>query len=105
MLPLHASAEEGMASLQAYTWHSLGTTAGAAAAVLMIVQLIKAPLDRVWKLPTRLVAYMVAFILLLAAQHFTGGLSMESVMLAAVNAAMVALSAYGAYEVTFAMKK
>lgn len=105
LLPLYARAQENMQPMQAYTWQSLGTMAGAAAAVLMIVQLIKAPLDRIWKLPTRLVVYAVSFMLLIAAQHFSGGLNAENVLLAAVNAAMVALSAYGAYEVTFAKMK
>jgi len=94
---------EGMAeTVQAYDWTSLGTVAGATAATLMIVQLIKAPLDHVWKLPTRLVVYLIALALMMTAQAFGGGLTWESGLLAAVNAAMVALGAYGAYEVTFA---
>ena len=36
-------------------------------------------------------------------QYFAGGgLTVESTLLSAVNAVMVALSAYGAYEMTFA---
>ena len=94
----------GVDMTQAYDWSSLGTIAGATAATLMIVQLIKAPLDRLWKLPTRLIVYLIAFALMLMAQHFAGGLTWESALLAAVNAVMVALSAYGAYELTFASK-
>lgn len=104
LLPLSAGAQEITEELQAYTWQSLGTMAGASAAVLMIVQLIKAPLDRLWKLPTRLVVYALSLLLLLAAQHFSGGLSAQSALLCAVNAVMVSLSAYGAYEITFAKK-
>ena len=85
----------------AYDWASLGTIAGATAATLMIVQLIKAPLDKVLKIPTRLVVYAIALIIMLLAQIFGGGLTAESAVLAAINAVMVALSAYGAYEVTF----
>lgn len=103
-LPTCALAEEAGA-LQAHSWESLGTMAGATAATLMIVQLIKAPLDRIWKLPTRLVVYLVALTLLLAAQGFTAGLDAQGIALSAVNAAMVALSAYGSYEVTFAKKE
>ena len=66
---LMALTESAMAetaeAMQAYSWESLGTMAGATAATLMIVQLIKAPLDRVWKIPTRLVVYLVALMLLL----------------------------------------
>ena len=98
-----ALAEEAGA-MQSYTWEALGTMAGATAATLMIVQLIKAPLDRIWKIPTRLAVYFVALALLLAAQGFGGGLTVETAALAAVNAAMVSLSAYGSYEVAFAGK-
>jgi len=104
LLPANALAEEA-GGIQAHSWESLGTMAGATAATLMIVQLIKAPLDRIWKIPTRLVVYLVALAILLAAQAFTQGLDAQGLALAAVNAAMVALSAYGSYEVTFAKKE
>ena len=103
MLPAAAQAEEA-GGMQAHSWESLGTMAGATAATLMIVQLIKAPLDRIWKIPTRLAAYLVALMLLLAARGFTVGLDAEGIALSAVNAVMVALSAYGSYEVTFAQQ-
>ncbi|MBQ2955017.1 MAG: hypothetical protein IJE08_01000 [Clostridia bacterium] len=99
-----AALAEEAGAVQAYTWETLGTMAGATAATLMIVQLIKAPLDRVWKLPTRMVVYFVALILLLAAQGFSGGLTVQTAALSAVNAVMVALSAYGSYEVAFGGK-
>lgn len=101
LIALPALAEGAADTAQAYDWASLGTVAGATAAVLMIVQLIKAPLDKVWKIPTRLLVYVIAFALMLLAQYFAGGLTVESALLAAVNAVMVALSAYGAYELTF----
>ena len=103
-LPASALAEEA-GEMQAHSWESLGTMAGATAATLMIVQLIKAPLDRIWKIPTRLVVYLVALTLLLMAQGFTAGLTVQGATLAAVNAVMVALAAYGSYEVTFAKKE
>jgi hypothetical protein len=102
MLVLPARAESAAGgNMQAYDWSGLGTIAGATAATLMIVQLIKAPLDKVLKIPTRLVVYAIALIIMLLAQIFGGGLTAESAVLAAINAVMVALSAYGAYEVTF----
>ncbi len=104
MLPVYALAQES-AQVQAYTWQSLGTMAGATAAVLMIVQYLKAPLDKVWKIPTRLLVYAVSFVVMLLSQYFSGGLNAENVLLAAVNAVMVALSAYGTYELTFAKKE
>lgn len=85
-----------------YTWDLLATTAGATAATLLIVQVLKLPLDRVWKVPTRAVVVVIAFILMLAAQAATRGLTWPDVPLVLVNACMVALAAMGAYEVSFA---
>ena len=99
-----ALAEEAGA-VRAYTWEALGSMAGATAATLMIVQLMKAPLDKIWHIPTRLLVYCVALGLMLLAQYFSGGLNVENGLLAAVNAAMASLSAYGSYEVLFAERK
>ena len=87
-----------------YTWAYLGTNAGAMAATLMIVQLIKAPLDKVWKIPTRLVVYVVALVIMILSSAFTTGLAWEGVILTALNAAVVALAAIGAYESMFKME-
>lgn len=104
-LPPEDAAAEGAASvaeIQPYTWTQLATVAGAAAATLLIVQFLKLPLDRVWKIPTRIVVYLVALLILLAAQYFTGGISWSSAALTVVNAFVAALTAMGAYEMTFA---
>lgn len=102
ILPVAALAEEAAGgAVEPYTWAYLGTLAGATAATLLIVQFTKAPLDRVWKIPTRLLVYVIALIILLVAQAFTGGLTGENAMLAALNAVVVAMAAYGSYEVTF----
>ena len=103
LFALPALAEGTAQTAQAYDWQLLGTISGATAATLVIVQLIKAPLDRVWKIPTRLLVYLIALLLMMTAQGFGGGgLTWENGLLAAINAALVALGAYGAYEVTFA---
>ena len=104
MMPVRALAQE-VGAVSAYTWEALGSMAGATAATLMIVQFVKAPLDKVWHIPTRLLVYLVALVLMLTAQYFSGGLNVESGLLAAVNAVMAALSAYGSYEVIFAREK
>ncbi len=85
-----------------YTWELLATTTGATAATLLIVQVLKLPLDRVWKVPTRAVVVVIAFSLMLAAQGATKGLTWPDVPLVLVNACMVALAAMGTYEVSFA---
>ena len=99
-LPVVALAE-GELPTEPFTWAQLATIAGATAAVLLIVQLLKLPLDRVWKIPTRIVVYIISLILLLLATLFTDGLTVQTGILTAVNAVIVALAAMGAYEMTF----
>ena len=100
ILPAVAFAE-GELPTEPFTWAQLATIAGATAAVLLIVQLLKLPLDRVWKIPTRIVVYIISLILLLLATLFTDGLTVQTGLLTAVNAVIVALAAMGAYEMTF----
>ena len=85
-----------------FDWTQLATIAGATLATLLIVQLLKLPLDKVWKIPTRIVVYVIALIIMTAATYFTSGLTWSSFALVAVNAVIVALAAMGSYELTFA---
>lgn len=85
-----------------FTWESIGTFSGAVALVVFLVQLLKLPLDKVWKIPTQYVAYGISLVVLLLAQAFVpelGGLSVETALLCVLNAAVVALSAMSAYDV------
>ena len=100
LLPVAALAEGGLPT-EPFTWAQLATIAGATAAVLLIVQLLKLPLDRVWKVPTRIVVYLISLVLLLLANLFTDGITVQTGLLTAVNAVIVALAAMGAYEMTF----
>ncbi len=84
-----------------FSWEQLATIAGATTATLLIVQLLKLPLDKVWKIPTRIIAYVIALIIMLVATAFTVGLTASNAGLAAINAVIVALAAMGAYELTF----
>ena len=101
MLISSVAMAEGELPTEPFTWEYLATIAGATLATLLIVQLLKLPLDKVWKIPTRIVVYVIALIILLLATLFTGSLTVESGVLTAVNAVIVALAAMGAYEVTF----
>ena len=85
-----------------YTWEYLATIAGATAFTLLVAQFLKFPLDKVWKIPTRILVYVIALIVMLVATAFTGGLTLSAAGLAVANAFVVAFAAYGAYEVTFA---
>ena len=100
LMPVVAMAE-GELPVDPFTWQQLATIAGATAATLLIVQLLKLPIDKVWKIPTRIVVYVIALIIMIVAQAFTGGLNWSNAGLAVINAVIVALSAMGAYEMTF----
>lgn len=93
--------EVAQAEAEPFTWKYLATIAGATAATLLIVQFLKLPVDKVWKFPTRILAYMIALVLMIGATYFIGELTWESAALAAVNAFVVALAAMGSYEITF----
>lgn len=92
---------EGELPTEPFTWEYLATIAGATVATVLIVQMLKLPLDRVWKLPTRIVVYFISLIILLLATLFTSGLTVQSGILTAFNAVIVALASMGAYEITF----
>lgn len=109
VIPAEAAVAEAPAEAPApdptqgpWTWAYLATIAGAAAATLLIVQFLKVPLDKVWKIPTRVFVYVVALAILAAGTAFTVGLTLENAPLCALNAFIVAVEAYGAYELTFA---
>lgn len=84
------------------TWEFLGTMAGATTAVLLIIQFIKAPLDKVWKIPTRVVAWIFALIVLVSVEIVTTGqFSLDRILLALLNSIIVTMAAMGAYEISF----
>ena len=83
------------------TWEQLATIGGAAMATMLIVQLLKLPLDKVWKIPTRIIVFFIAFVVLILATYFTQGLSWNTALLTVINAVIVALTAMGGYELTF----
>ncbi|MBO7423899.1 MAG: hypothetical protein J6T99_11030 [Oscillospiraceae bacterium] len=100
LLPVMAFAE-GELPTEPFTWAYLVTIGGATVAVLLFVQVIKLPLDKIWKIPTKIVVYFVSLIVLLLATHFTTGLTVSDGFLAAFNALIVTAAAWGLYEVTF----
>mgnify|MGYP000047720753 FL=1 len=96
------TAREAGTPAEPFAWQYLASIAGAAAFTLLVVQFLKAPLDKIWKIPTRVFAYIIALLTMLVATAFTTGLDIQTALLAVVNAFIAALTAYGAYEVTFA---
>lgn len=78
-----------------FTWSMLATYAGATVATGALTQWLKGMFATI---PTQIVSYVIALILLLAATFFTGGLTLESGILCAVNAVVVSLASNGGYD-------
>lgn len=113
LLPVVGMAEEAIIEVatevvaseiptQPVTWAQLATIGGAAMATMLIVQLLKLPIDKVWKIPTRIIVFVIAAIILTLATYFTQGLTWNTAILTLINAVIVALTAMGGYELTFA---
>ena len=98
-------AEAGGIPVEPFTWSALITVAGCTTFALLFVQLIKAPLDTVWKIPTRLLVYLVCATVMLLGTAFMYGLTIDNGLLAVVNAVIPTLAAMGAYEMTFGRQK
>ena len=97
-----ASVVESELPTNPFSWEQLATIAGAALATMLIVQLLKLPLDKVWKIPTRIIVFFISAVVMLLATYFTQGLTWNTALLTILNAVVAALTAMGGYELTFA---
>lgn len=102
VLEVAASVVESELPTNPFSWEQLATISGASLAIMLIVQLLKLPLDKVWKIPTRIVVFVIAAVVMLLATYFTKGLSADTAILTILNAVIAALAAMGGYELTFA---
>lgn len=102
VIEVAASVVESEIPTQPFSWEQLATIAGAALATMLIVQLLKLPLDKVWKIPTRIIVFLIAAVVMLLATYFTQGLTWNTALLTVLNAVVAALTAMGGYELTFA---
>ena len=59
VIEVAASVVESEIPTQPFSWEQLATIAGAALATMLIVQLLKLPLDKVWKIPTRIIVFRI----------------------------------------------
>lgn len=100
-LPATALAEDAspLNGTAFFDWATLGTFAGAVAAVVFITQLLKLPLDKVWRIPTQMVVYALSLAVLLIGQLAQGGFAWDQLALCVLNAAVVALMAMKSYEI------
>lgn len=79
-----------------FDWSYLGTFAGALAAVALITQMIK-NLPGIKRIPTQLMSWILAVIVLIMAQWFGGTLDAQNAVICLFNGAMVSLAANGGY--------
>ena len=101
IIEVAASVVESELPTNPFSWEQLATIAGAALATMLIVQLLKLPLDKVWKIPTRIIVFLIAAAVMLLATYFTQGLTWNTALLTLLNAVIAALTAMGGYELTF----
>ncbi len=78
-----------------FTWTMLATYAGATAATGVLTQWLKGVFATI---PTQIVSYVIALVVLLAATFFTGALNWESGALVVINAVVVSLASNGGYD-------
>lgn len=79
-----------------FDWAYLGTFAGALAAVALITQMIK-NLPGIKRIPTQLMSWLLAVVVLILAHAFGGTLDAQNAVLSLFNGAMVSLAANGGY--------
>ncbi len=84
-----------------YSWDYLSSFTGIVACVTLIIQFTKVSLDKVWKIPTRFVVWVLSYILLVLVSWFTTGVTANVLLMSALNAIVVTLASMGAYEATF----
>lgn len=80
-----------------FDWSYLATFAGCLLAVGIFTELFK-NIGFIKKIPTQILSWVLALIVLVLAQAFTTGITAESAILAVVNSAVVSLAANGGYE-------
>ncbi len=83
------------------TWNFLGTMGGVVMATTLITQFLKMPLDKVWKIPTRFIVFLIALILLFAFDLVTGAFKPDRSILLILDAVVASMTSMGTYENTF----
>ena len=84
-------------TMEFFDWNMLGSYAGAVMAVGILTQVTKG-IKFVEYIPTQLWSYILSLIVLVLAQVFGAGISVQGAVLAVFNAAVVSLAANGGYE-------
>lgn len=83
--------------MEFFTWDYLATFAGALAVVVLLTQMFK-DMGVLQKVPTQLVSWIIAYVVILLAQIFTNTICAQNAVLALFNSAMVSLAANGGFD-------
>ena len=97
MLP-EATDEIVVTATEPLTWEYLATVTGCAFFVLVFVQATKKLVDKLFRIPTALYAYIIAVVTMIAATAFTSGLTLNNGLLTLFNGWIVACTASRTYE-------
>ncbi len=85
-----------------FTLESMGTFAGMVVVLTVIVQFLKPLLDKIVKIPTRYVVWIIAIAISTAYEAIAGSFTGESILLLLLNSVVLTMASMGTYEVTFA---
>lgn len=80
-----------------FTWSSLCTLGGALSAVEILTEIFKG-VSVFKKMPTRLLSFIIAAVVMVSAYLFTSEYTLSGVLLAVFNSALVSLSANSVYD-------
>ena len=81
-----------------FSWEVLSTYSGAVLATTLITQIFKG-IPFIEKIPTKVFSFFIGFIVLLAAQIFTGNFAIADLALCTVNAVIVSLASNGVFDI------
>ena len=83
-----------------FSWKFLNTYVGSVTCTSVIVELTKGCVDLLpFHVSTQLLVYVVALTVLLLSKGFTEGLNWQNASLCLLNAALIATTAIGGYEI------
>ena len=85
-----------------FSWEFIGTLAGCTAATALITEFLKAIFD---KLPTQLLSYIIAVVLMIGAAVFTSNFSLQSLLIIPINAVIVSFASNGSFDAVKNIKK
>lgn len=80
------------------TWDFLGGFVGMVAVVTLIIEFLKFQTDKVWKIPTRYLVYVISVVLLFITEYFTKGVVVEKIPLLFLNGILVTMTSMGVYD-------